>query len=145
MKIKLLALPLLSWVGVMSPAAAIAEDGPAPTAPAYVATVDSAAFREKPLEHQKLGATVRPAAVRMITPGVSKSDIYRWIGAPHFGEGITRRWNYVLFFPAAPGSTERTRCRMDIRFIRPRGHYNVTVSEVVWQEQSCADLVAAAS
>ena len=84
---------------------AIAEDGPAPTAPAYVATVDSAAFREKPLEHQKLGATVRPAAVRMITPGVSKSDIYRWIGAPHFGEGITRRWNYVLFFPAAPGSS----------------------------------------
>lgn len=145
MKIKLLALTALSGLGLLNPAAAIAEAVPATSASTYVATVDPAAFHGKPLEHKKLGATVNPATVRMITPGVSKSDIYTWIGAPHFGEGITRRWNYVLFFPAAPGGTERMRCRMEIRFERPRGYYNVTVSEVVWQEQSCADRVVAAS
>jgi outer membrane protein assembly factor BamE (lipoprotein component of BamABCDE complex) len=91
-----------------------------------------------------LGATVSPAAVRMITPGVDKFSIYRLIGPPHFGEGITRRWNYVLFFPVAPGSLERVRCRMEIRFERPPGHYSVTVSDVIWQDQACADRVAAA-
>jgi hypothetical protein len=89
--------------------------------------------------------TVSPAFVRLITPGVDKFSIYPLLGPPHFGEGITRRWNYVLFFPVAPGSTERVRCRMQIRFERQRGRYSVTVSEVIWQEQSCADRVAAAS
>ncbi len=145
MKAKFLTLPILSSLGLMTPVAAIAEDAPATSASSYVAMVDPAAFRDEPLEHKKLGATASPATIRMITPGVSKSDIYTWIGPPHFGEGITRRWNYVLFFPVALGSTERMRCRMEIRFARPRGHYNVTVSEVVWQEQSCADRVAAAS
>jgi len=145
MKTKFVTLPILSGLGLLNPVAVVAEDAPATPASIYVATVDPAAFHKKPLEHKKLGATVNPATVRMITPGVNKSDIYRWIGAPHFGEGITRRWNYVLFFPAAPGSTERMRCRMEIRFVRPRGYYNVTASEVVWQEQSCADRVAAAN
>lgn len=145
MKIKFLTLSALAGLGLLTPAAAIAAEVPAASASTYVATVDPAAFHKKPLEHKKLGATVNPATVRMIVPGVRKSDIYTWIGTPHFGEGITRRWNYVLFFPAAPGSTERMRCRMEVRFVRPRGYYNVIVSEVVWQEQSCADRVAAAS
>jgi outer membrane protein assembly factor BamE (lipoprotein component of BamABCDE complex) len=144
MKARLLTLPVLWGLGLLNPAAATAEEAPAASVSTYVATVDPAAFRERPLEHKKLGATVNPATVKMITPGVGKSDIYTWIGAPHFGEGITRRWNYVLFFPAAAGSTDRMRCRMEIRFVRPRGYYNVIVSEVVWQEQSCADRVAAA-
>lgn len=145
MKTKFVTLPILSGLGLLNPAAAIAEDAPAAPASIYVATVDPTAFHKRPHEHKKLGTTVNPATVRMITPGVSKSDIYSWIGAPHFGEGITRRWNYVLFFPAAPGSTERMRCRMEVRFVRQRGYYDVTVSEVVWQEQSCADQVAAAT
>jgi len=33
---------------------------------------------------------------------------------------------------------------MEIRFDRPPGRYDVIVSEVIWQEQSCADRVAAA-
>ena len=123
-----------------------AEDGPSPVSPStYKATVDPAAFRPVVLEHKKLGVTTTPATIRLITPGVDKFSIYPLIGAPHFAEGITRRWNYVLFFPAAPGSVERVRCRMEIRFERPRGHYSVVVSEVVWQDQSCADRVAAAS
>ena len=146
MKAMFFAALFLSGASLTNPALA-AEDSasPASSAAAYEATVDPAAFRPVLLEHKKLGVTTAPATVRLITPGVDKFSIYPLIGAPHFAEGITRRWNYVLFFPAAPGSTERVRCRMEIRFERPRGHYNVVVSEVVWQEQSCADRVAAAS
>jgi outer membrane protein assembly factor BamE (lipoprotein component of BamABCDE complex) len=144
MKTRFLALTILS--GLLSPAAAVAQKAPsAPAATTYVASVDPSAFHKAPLEHKKLGVTVSPASVRLITPGVDKFSIYPLLGPPHFGEGITRRWNYVLFFPVAPGSVERVRCRMQIRFERQRGRYSVTVSEVIWQEQSCADRVAAAS
>jgi hypothetical protein len=146
MKAKSLTLPVTAGLALVSPVATAAQNVPAPSAATYVATVDPSAFREKPLEHRKLGVTVSPAAVRLIAPGIDKFSIYNLIGPPHFGEAITRRWNYVLFFPADSGSTERQRCRMEIRFgpKRPDG-YNVTVAEVVWREQSCADRVAAAS
>jgi outer membrane protein assembly factor BamE (lipoprotein component of BamABCDE complex) len=144
MKTRFLALTILS--GLLSPAAAVAQKAsPPPATTTYVASVDPSAFHKAPLEHKKLGVTVSPASVRLITPGVDKFSIYPLLGPPHFGEGITRRWNYVLFFPVAPGSVERVRCRMQIRFERQRGRYSVTVSEVIWQEQSCADRVAAAS
>ncbi len=145
MKLGTFALPILSGLALASPSAAIAEEAAKAPVTTYVAKVDPSVFHRTPREHKKLGATVSPAAVRMITPGVDKFSIYTLIGPPHFGEGITRKWNYVLFFPVAPGSTERVRCRMQIRFERLRGHYNVTVSEVIWQEQSCADRVASAS
>jgi len=145
MKAKSLALAILSGFSLASPIAAVARDTPSPSATPYVASVDPAAFHEVPGERDKLGVTVSPASVRLITPGVDKFSIYPLLGPPHFAESVRRRWNYVLFFPVAPGSVERVRCRMEIRFTRPRGHYNVTASEVVWQEKSCADRVAAAS
>ncbi|MDR6532830.1 outer membrane protein assembly factor BamE (lipoprotein component of BamABCDE complex) [Caulobacter rhizosphaerae] len=145
MKAKRLALAVLSGLCLAGPAAAVARDTPSPSANTYVASIDPAAFHEVPGERDKLGVTVSPASVRLITPGVDKFSIYPLLGPPHFAESVRRRWNYVLFFPVAPGSVERVRCRMEIRFTRPRGHYNVTVSEVVWQEKSCADRVAAAS
>ncbi|OJU17183.1 MULTISPECIES: hypothetical protein [unclassified Sphingomonas] len=137
---KLLVAPLAAGLA-LSPAVAAEQ---APAAAPFVGRVDPAIFHKTPLEERKIGATVDPAAVRLITPGVDKFTIYRLIGPPHFMEGITRRWNYVLFFPVAPGSVERVRCRVEIRFIRERGHYDVTVSDVIWQDQACADRVAAA-
>lgn len=149
MKAQRLILTILSGLSLVSPAAAIASDAAtpsaAPAAAIYAASVDPNAFHEVRGERDKLGVTVSPASVRLITPGVDKFSIYPLLGPPHFAESVRRRWNYVLFFPVAPGSVDRVRCRMEIRFTRPRGHYNVTVSEVVWQEKSCADRVAAAS
>lgn len=145
MKLRLLALPLLVGVGLVPVVAAAAEkDDAKPADPAtnYAGTVDPAAFR--PVPHKKLGTVTTPATVRLITPGIDKFSIYRLIGPPHFGETITRRWDYVLFFPPTSGSTERMRCRMALRFIRHRGRYNVVVSQVIWQDQACADRVAAA-
>jgi len=143
MRLRFLALTVLVGSGLSGSVAAIAKDAPAAPVPVYEAKVDPDAFPHRPLEETKLGATVSPAAVRMITPGVDKFSIYRLIGPPHFGEGITRRWNYVLFFPVAPGSIERVRCRMEIRFKKAPRHYSVIVSEVIWQDQACADRVAA--
>lgn len=143
MKASFFASLFLSGICLMGPASAAEEKAPA--ASPYQATVDPAAFRPVVLEHKKLGVTTSPSTVRLITPGMDKFSIYPLIGPPHFDEGVTRRWNYVLFFPPAAGETERVRCRMEIRFARPRGHYNVTVSEVVWQDQACADRVARAS
>jgi hypothetical protein len=140
MNIRYLALPILACTGSMLSTAAAQEPEAAP----YV-TVDPGAFRPVPGEHNRRGVTVDPVSVRLITPGTDKFSIYNLIGPPHFGEGVMRTWNYVLVFPASPGSTERLRCRMEIRFEKPRGRYHVIVSEVVWQEQSCADRVAQAS
>lgn len=143
MNAKLIALPLLSVLGLATFEAQAEE---APTATDYTARVDPAEFSDRASDSRKPGVTVSPAAVRLITPGVDKFSIYNLIGPPHFDEGITRKWNYVLFFPAGPGGADKARCRMEIRFGRDRKDgYNVTVSEVVWQEQSCADRVAAAS
>lgn len=145
MKATHIALSLAATLGLAS-AAAAQEDAPASSPPAtYVAKVDPGAFRERPLEHRKTGVTVSPAAVRMIVPGMDKFSIYNLIGPPHFAETITRRWNYVLFFPVAPGSTEKVRCRMEIRFAPKRvDGYHIAVSEVVWKDQACADRVAQA-
>ena len=104
MKTKFFAALCLSGACLTMPAVA-AEDGPSPVSSAstYRATVDPAAFRPVVLEHKKLGVTTTPATIRLITPGVDKFSIYPLIGAPHFAEGITRRWNYVLFFLRRPG------------------------------------------
>lgn len=105
MTLRLLALPLLATLG-LSPAIAGEKAG---TTSAYVGRVDPSAFHPTPLEHKKLGVVVDPAAVRMITPGVDKFTVYRLIGTPHFDEGITRRWNYVLFFPFLAARVSRSR------------------------------------
>ncbi|AKM06380.1 outer membrane protein assembly factor BamE [Pelagerythrobacter marensis] len=140
---RLLALPAIAAASIATMATA-QDDVSETTVATYVPTVDPDAFGRAPLEERKTGVTVDPAAVRMIVPGLEKFSIYRLIGPPHFGEGITRRWNYVLFFPLEPGSMERVRCRMEIRFEKPKGRYHVVVSEVVWKDQACADRVAAA-
>jgi hypothetical protein len=142
MNAKLIALPLFSVMGLAGAWAGAKEP---PIATAYTARVDPQAFSDRASDSRKLGVTVSPAAVRMIAPGVDKFSIYNLVGPPHFGEGITRRWNYVLLFPTEPGGLDGLRCRMEIRFGRYRkGGYHVTVSEVVWQNQICADRVASA-
>lgn len=145
MNAKFLALPALLAVSLGGSAAAFAQDGSEPAASVYHGRVDPSAFRTYRFEHRKHGTTVDPAMVRLITPGVDKFTIYRLIGPPNFAAGITRTWNYLLSFPTSAGSAERVRCRMQIRFIRERGQYDVVVSDVIWQDQACADRVAQAS
>lgn len=111
--------------------------------PTYKAEVNPARFEETERTMKKRGATVNPTDVRMIVPGVDKDSIYTLIGPPHFDEGISRKWNYVLFFPTGNG-TERQRCRVEIRFHRPDKSRAVEVQQLVWEDQACADRVAGA-
>ena len=141
MNVRYIALPILALAGSAPSTAVLAQSAEA----APHVRVDPGAFVPVPGEERKRGVTVDPASVRLITPGVDKFSIYNLIGPPHFGEGVMRKWNYVLFFPTGSENAERVRCRMEIRFEKPRGRYNVIVSEVVWQDQACADRVAAAS
>ncbi len=123
---------------------ALAESADSMTVlPTYQAQVNPALFEETERTMKKRGVTVNPADVRMIVPGVDKDSIYTLIGPPHFDEGISRKWNYVLFFPTGNG-TERQRCRVEIRFHRPDKSRAVEVQELVWQDQACADRVAGA-
>ena len=80
MKAEFLALaPLLA----MSPVAPALAQSATPSS-TYKATVDPSAFHKVPLEHKKLGVTVSPASVRLITPGVDKISIYPLLCPPHF-------------------------------------------------------------
>lgn len=143
---KLIALPLFSLLGLANVGARAEESPTQASSSDHAATVDPTAFSDPASDRRKLGVAVSPAAVRLITPGVDKFSIYNLIGPPHFDERIARRWNYVLLFPPESNSTDKQRCRMEIRFGRERKDgYNVTVSEVVWQDQACADRVAVAS
>jgi hypothetical protein len=76
MKAQRLILTILSGLSLVSPAAAVARDATPPSAAIYVASVDPGAFHEVPGERDKLGVTVSPASVRLITPGVDKFSIY---------------------------------------------------------------------
>lgn len=145
MKAKIVTLSFFSAACLGASAVVVAQESMPTEASGYVGRVDPDAFPDSPFEHRNRGVTVHPADVRLITPGVDKFSIYPLLGPPHFDEGIARRWNYILYFPDSPGSTQRVRCRMEIRFERPPGRYHVAVSEVVWKDQACADLVAAAN
>ncbi len=141
---KTMTASIIAAIGLFSASASAQTSATETTLPVYKATVDAGAFDDKESAMKKRGVTANPADVRLIVPGVDKDSIYNLIGPPHFGETVTRRWNYVLFFFTGNG-TERQRCRVEFRFARPEGKRVVEISEVVWQEQSCADRVAAAN
>lgn len=103
-------------------------------------TVDASAFTETKRTMRKKGVTVGPAQLMPIRPGVDKDTIYNLIGPPHFGEGITRRWNFVIFI--AGKQPEPMRCRLRVDFGKPRDGYNVVVKHMTWSSEEC---MAAAS
>jgi outer membrane protein assembly factor BamE (lipoprotein component of BamABCDE complex) len=136
MKNHIVLIPLLgalSW----APTAATAQE-PGHTGASVI--VDPAAFTETAHSLRKRGATVTPAQVRGVVPGSDKDSVYTLIGPPHFGEGITRRWNYVLFL--TDGASPRLRCRFQLEFKKPGDGYNVVVDRITWGSQQCADFVS---
>lgn len=142
--ISLALVSALSTGALAQTAATTPEATPeAKALPVYKARVDPSLFHETERTMKKRGVTANPADVRMIVPGMDKDSIYTLIGTPHFEEGISRKWNYVIFFPTGNG-VERQRCRVEIRFHRPDTTRAVEVQELVWQDQACADRVAGA-
>ena len=119
--------------------ATVASPAASATLPAGVA-VDASAFVETPSTQKKRGITLSPAQTAPVRQGVDKNNIYALMGPPHFGEGITRRWNYVIFL--AKGANEPVRCRLRIDFRKPDGSYNVVVDRLTWSSEECATLAS---
>lgn len=104
-------------------------------------SVDASIFEETPRTLRKPGITVAPEQLRAIVAGTNKDSLYALIGPPHFGEGITRRWNYVIML--TDGTADRLRCRLQIDFARPEGGGPLFADRVTWSSQQCADRIYA--
>jgi outer membrane protein assembly factor BamE (lipoprotein component of BamABCDE complex) len=71
----------------------------------------------------------------MVTPGMTKRQVYALLPPPHFGEGLfgVREWNYVLNFYTGTNG-EYVRCQYQIRYDR-----HARVSGTWFRDQVCAD------
>ena len=117
--------------------AAAASPAASGTLPAGV-SVDATSLAETARSQKKRGITLLPAQTVPVRQGVNKDNIYALMGPPHFGEGITRRWNYVINL--VDGDREPVRCRLQIDFRKPEGSYNVVVDRLTWSSEECATL-----
>jgi OmpA-OmpF porin, OOP family len=75
------------------------------------------------------------AAVKQVMLGMTRSQVYRTIGSPHFSEGISARvWNYA--FRLSPQDTgEAMNCKMQLRYENGR-----TIG-ILWDNPSCTKLL----
>ncbi|KQN16511.1 SmpA/OmlA family protein [Sphingomonas sp. PP-CE-1A-559] len=122
----------------LSQVATMSEPSPRPL-------VDGSAFKTKSAYDRKKGIVIQPSMVRLIVPGMDKDAVYRIVGAPHFGEAITRTFNYILNLTTT--GDDPMRCRMQVVFGTPQqgplASRRPIVLRVVWQTSGCADRVAA--
>ena len=83
----------------------------------------------------RAGVFVNPRNLVMVTPGMTKRQVYALLPPPHFGEGLfgVREWNYVLNFYTGTGG-EYVSCQYQIRYDR-----RARVSGTWFRDQVCAD------
>ncbi|MGA2952430.1 MAG: OmpA family protein [Caulobacteraceae bacterium] len=81
------------------------------------------------------GTFVSPAALRQVTPGLTKPQIYPLLGPPHFSNPwpFVRTWNYIFDFHTGEGDAF-VQCQYQIRFA---GEPPV-VKATYWKDASCA-------
>ncbi|RQO61088.1 outer membrane protein assembly factor BamE [Variovorax sp. KBW07] len=75
--------------------------------------------------------------LRQVGAGVTKSQLYDLLGAPHFAEGIgaVREWDYIFQFRAIPGtssSTGVTTCQYKVLFDKA-----IQARTFHWKPASC--------
>lgn len=84
------------------------------------------------------GAFVSPENLRQVTPGMTKNQLYKLLGAPHFDEGVfgVKQWNYILNFRREDGEADFSRCQYQIDFdSRHR------LQSTHWKPESCRLIV----
>lgn len=82
--------------------------------------------------------------LRKVSAGVSKSDLYYLLGAPHFNEAVgAREWDYVFKFydtidgyPSATGQQKMVECQYKVIFDK-----DMKGQTFYWQPKSCEALV----
>jgi len=97
----------------------------------------SVEFPEPRKATRKDGAFVPPRNVAMVTPGMTKNQIYTLLDVPHFHEGVffVRKWNYILNFYTGNGD-EYVSCQYQIRFDK-----KARVENTYFREPECASLL----
>lgn len=106
--------------------------------PAYRPAVDSnIVFPAIGKASRKEGVFVAPRNIAMVTPGMTKRQIYTLLDVPHFHEGLfgVRRWNYILNFYAGKGDEVRP-CQYQIQFDR-----RARVERTYFKDRECAGLL----
>jgi len=118
----------------LSGAAAAASEG----LPSYRAGVsDAITFPDVERATRKEGGFVSAHNIAMVTPGLTKDQVYALIGVPHFHEGLfgVRRWNYILKFYTGEGD-KYVACQYQIRFDR-----SARVERTWFREPACVNVL----
>ncbi|WP_313800922.1 OmpA family protein [Sphingobium sp.] len=91
------------------------------------------AFPDPSHATRREGVFLPPETVRLLTPGMTRRQVYALLGAPHFHEGFfgVRRWNYILNFYTGSGTTYRI-CRLQLRWDR-----RTRLEGVAWSAEDC--------
>ncbi len=84
------------------------------------------------------GAYVSPENLRQVTPGMTKNQLYKLLGAPHFDEGVfgVKQWNYILNFRREDGEADFSRCQYQIDF---DSRHRLQTTH--WKPESCKLIV----
>ncbi|WP_375197178.1 OmpA family protein [Sphingobium sp.] len=79
------------------------------------------------------GLFLPPEMPRLLTPGMTKRQVYALLGVPHFHEGLfgERRWDYILNFYTGSKTAYRI-CRLQLRW----GH-RMRLAGLAWSSEDC--------
>jgi OOP family OmpA-OmpF porin len=84
------------------------------------------------------GAYVSPENLRQVIPGMTKDQLYKLLGTPHFDEGVfgVKEWNYIFNFRREDGEADFSRCQYQIDFDSKH-----RVQTTHWKPESCRLIV----
>ena len=107
-------------------------------APPASQSADEVAFPDPAKSTLPEGAYVSPENLRQVTSGMTKNQLYKLLGAPHFDEGVfgVKQWNYILNFRRDDGEADFSRCQYQIDF---DGKHRVQATH--WKPESCRLIV----
>jgi len=93
----------------------------------------SSAFPDARKAVRKEGVFVAPAMVRLITPGMTKRQVYPLLGVPHFHEGLFGEhvWDYILNAYTGSGTAYRV-CRLQLHWAR-----DMRLDGIAWDSDEC--------
>ncbi|MEP6906401.1 MAG: OmpA family protein [Pseudoxanthomonas sp.] len=108
------------------------------TGPADVAA-DAVAFPDPASATMPEGDFVNIDNLRNVAPGMTKNQLYKLLGAPHFNEGVfgVRKWNYVFDFRDNQDASKHFSCQYQIGF---DDHGRSTIA--YWKPASCDRVLA---
>jgi outer membrane protein OmpA-like peptidoglycan-associated protein len=106
--------------------------------PSASATPQDVTFPDPAKSTLPEGAFVSPENLRQVTPGMTKNQLYKLLGTPHFDEGVfgVKQWNYILNFRRDDGEADFSRCQYQIDFDSKH-----RVQTTHWKPESCRLIV----